>query len=86
MTALTYRQRLQLRAGKAFSALPPRWQVSLSGGPPMTIDGQTLEPEIQLLLSLIERRGRLPYEQLSLAEGRVEMQQGRWWEQDTRQP
>ena len=76
MTALTYRQRLQLRAAKTFSALPPRWQVRLSGKPPVTKDGQTLEPEIQLLLSLIERRGRPPYELLSLEEGRVEMRRG----------
>src|SRR5579884_2714384 len=76
MSALTYRQRLEFRAARAISLLPARWQVRLSGKPPVTIDGQTLEPEIQLLLSLIERRGRPPYEQLSLSEARHEMRRG----------
>jgi acetyl esterase len=76
MTALARRQRLQFRAGRTLSLLSPRWQVRLSGKPPVTLDGQTLEPEIQLLLALIERRGRPPYEQLSLSGARAEMRQG----------
>ena len=76
MTALTVRQRLEFRAARALSLLPPRAQLRLSGRPPVTIDGQTLEPEIQLLLTLIERRGRPPYEQLSLEAGREEMRRG----------
>jgi acetyl esterase len=76
MTALTLRQRLEFRAARGISLIPPRWQVRLSGRPPVTIDGQTLEPEIQLLLAAIERRGRPPYEQMSLDEGRAEMRRG----------
>jgi acetyl esterase len=76
MTALTTRQRLEFRAARALSLLPPRLQVRLSGRPPVTIDGQTLEPEIQLLLTAIERRGRPPYERLTLEEGRAEMRRG----------
>ena len=76
MTALAYRQRLQFRAARLLSLLPPRWQVRFSGQPPVVADGQTLEPEIQLLLSVIERYGRPPYEQLPLEQGRKEMLQG----------
>lgn len=76
MSALTYRQRLQFRIGRGLAFLSPRWQVRLSGKPPVEIDGQTLEPEIQLLLSLVERYGRPPYEHLSLEEGRKQMRQG----------
>jgi acetyl esterase len=76
MTALTYRQRLQYRAARTLSMLPPAAQVRLSGKPPVVVDGQTVEPEIQLLLSLIERFGPPPYKQLSLEGGRDEMRDG----------
>ena len=76
MTGLTYRQRLQFRAARTLSLLPPGWQVRLSRRPPVVIDGQTVEPEIQLLLSLIERFGPVPYEQMALEAGRAEMLDG----------
>jgi acetyl esterase len=44
--------RTQARLARALAALPPRVQARLSGRPPITIDGQRLEPEVQLLLSL----------------------------------
>jgi acetyl esterase len=44
--------RTQARVARALAALPPRVQATLSGRPPITIDGQRLEPEVQLLLSL----------------------------------
>jgi acetyl esterase len=76
MTPLTNRQRLEYRAARTLSMLPPGWQVRLSGKPPVVVDGQTVEPEIQLLLSLIERFGPGPHEQLSLEAGREEMREG----------
>jgi acetyl esterase len=76
VSALTLRQRLESRLGRWLSLLPPRAQVRLSGRPPIRIDGQTLEPEIQLLLSVMERWGRPPYEQLPLARARAEMRRG----------
>lgn len=76
MPALTLRQRLEFRAARWLPLLSPRTQVRLSGRPPVQIDGQTLEPELQLVLSLIERQGRPPYEQLSLAGARAEMRAG----------
>jgi acetyl esterase len=44
--------RTQARIARSLAALPPRVQARLSGRPPITIDGQRLEPEVQLLLSL----------------------------------
>jgi acetyl esterase len=44
-------ERTQARLARAFAALPPRVQVRLSGMPPITIDDQRLEPEVQLLLA-----------------------------------
>lgn len=38
--------------------LPPRLQVWLSGGPPIVVDGQTLDPHVQLVRALRRRRGR----------------------------
>jgi acetyl esterase len=44
-------ERTQARLARAFAALPPRVQVKLSRMPPITIDGQRLDPEVQLLLA-----------------------------------
>lgn len=64
------RQRAELRAARLLSALPPRVQARLSGRPLVRVDGQTLEPEIQLSLSVLERLGEPPMEALSPAEAR----------------
>lgn len=69
-TTLSTRQRLELRAARLFSTLLPRVQVCLSGRPPVRVDGQTLEPELQLALSMIERRGAPPLETLTPREAR----------------
>ncbi|MEP6952755.1 MAG: alpha/beta hydrolase [Solirubrobacteraceae bacterium] len=68
--SLAARQRIEYRIARAFSALPPRLQVRLSGGKPVVIDGQTLEPDIQLALALIERRGLPPMETLTPEQAR----------------
>jgi acetyl esterase len=47
-------ERIQARFARALSALPPRAQVRLSRRPPVVIDGQRLDPEVQLMLSLRE--------------------------------
>src|SRR4051795_5346980 len=70
---LTFRQRVELRAARALAALPPRAQVRLSGKPPITVDGNTLEPEIQLSLAMIERQGARGYEQMTAPEAREDM-------------
>lgn len=67
---LTARQRLEFRIARLLSTLPSRAQVLLSGRPPVRVDGQTLESEMQLSLSLLERRGAPPLETFPPAEAR----------------
>ena len=57
--------------GRALDALPPGVQVRLSGRPPIEVDGQTLDPGAQLLLSLRERVGPPPAETLPIGEYRA---------------
>ena len=71
--SLTFRQRLELRAARAMAALPPKAQVRLSGKPPVNIDGNTLEPEIQLSLAMLERQGARGYEEMTAPEAREDM-------------
>jgi acetyl esterase len=48
---------LEALAGRGLAALPPRVQRALSGRPPRVLDGQVLEPGIQLLLRVMALRG-----------------------------
>jgi len=68
---LTARQRLEFRIARILAALPPRAQVRLSRRKPVQLDGQTLEPEIQLTLAVLERQGNPPIESLSPPEARA---------------
>jgi acetyl esterase len=61
---LTARERVEVGIARAMSALPPRTQIRLSRKAPVQLDGLTLEPDIQLLLVLMERQGRPPIETL----------------------
>src|SRR5436190_1920787 len=70
---LTFRQRAELRVARTLAALPPRAQIRLSGKPPVTIDGDTLEPEIQLTLAMLERQGARPMAEMTPAEAREDM-------------
>lgn len=69
-SSLTTRQRFEFRIASLLSGLPPRVQVSLSGKPSVRVDGQTLEPDIQLTLSLVERQGAPKLQSLSPGEAR----------------
>jgi acetyl esterase len=62
--------KLEQWGAQALGALPPRLQVRLSGKPPVEIDGDTLAPEAQLLLSVLERRKEPPLETLAAADAR----------------
>ncbi|MGO8906370.1 MAG: alpha/beta hydrolase [Solirubrobacteraceae bacterium] len=62
--------RLEHRVARTIAALPPSVQVRLSGKPPVQIDGDTLAPEMQLSLALLERRGAQSLETMSVAEAR----------------
>src|SRR5689334_9384211 len=46
------------------AALPPRTQVKLSRRAPVQLDGLTLEPDVQLMLAMMERRSDPPIETL----------------------
>jgi acetyl esterase len=61
---------------KALFALPPRIQVRLSGQPPVSIDGLTLAPEVQLALSLLERRGEPPISEIGPEAARARRRHG----------
>src|SRR6516225_3902378 len=65
-------QRLGHGLVRALAALPPAIQVRLSGRPPVCIDGETLSPQMQLLLALFERREQRPLETLTPADARRE--------------
>lgn len=62
--------KLEQWGAQVLGALPPRLQVRLSGKPPVQIDGDTLAPEAQLLLAVLDRRREPPLETLSPAEAR----------------
>lgn len=51
--------RVGARVMSAMCALPERVQILLSGRPPVVRDGQTLAPELQLLLAANERRAEM---------------------------
>lgn len=62
--------RVQQWAALALDALPPSFQVRLSGKAPIEVDGDTLAPEVQLGLALLERRREPPPETLAPAQAR----------------
>lgn len=62
--------RVQQWAAVALDALPPRLQVRLSGKAPVQLDGDTLAPEVQLGLSVLERRHESALETLTPAQAR----------------
>lgn len=49
-------ERIESMAARLLVRLPPRWQVRLSGEPPVTADGLTLDPHVQLVRALRRRR------------------------------
>jgi acetyl esterase len=68
---LTLAQRAEQRAAQMLMALPPAVQVRLSGGPPTRVGDETLAPEIQLMLSLLERIGAPPLNSLTPQQARL---------------
>jgi acetyl esterase len=67
---LTPRERIEYRAARVLASLPAALQVQLSGKPLVSIDGDTLAPETQMRLALLERRREPPTETLSPEEAR----------------
>ena len=67
------RERLELGVVKAVGALPAPAQLALAGGQPIRVDGQLLEPEVQLTLRLLEVSRRSPFEALPVERARAEI-------------
>src|SRR5436309_9687853 len=55
--ALTPRDRFEARLGRLLLRAPARVQLALVGKPQIRLDGQKLDPGIQLALRTLERRG-----------------------------
>ncbi|HEU4556847.1 MAG TPA: alpha/beta hydrolase [Longimicrobium sp.] len=54
---VTVAEQLQRIIARALSGLPGPLLVRLSGRPPVVIDGQTLDPHVQLVLAMRKKRG-----------------------------
>ncbi|HYR67525.1 MAG TPA: alpha/beta hydrolase [Reyranella sp.] len=61
---------LQGKAANLALRMPISW-VNILAGPPVTVDGRTLDARTQWLLQLLARSGQPPVEQTSVAEARV---------------
>jgi acetyl esterase len=68
---LTVRERLESRMARTLSALPREAQLLMSGGAPVEIDGQTLEPETQLMLAALRRQRPPPLDRLAVEQARA---------------
>jgi acetyl esterase len=67
------RERLEARVARFLLALPAPLQRLLAGGRAVRRDGQTLEPEVQLLLRLLALSGGRSFETLPPPEARREI-------------
>jgi acetyl esterase len=72
-TALSPIDRLEAGFLRGAAALPPRAQRVLGGPRRVTIDGQVLDPEAQLLLRLLRLSRRPTYDTLPVPEAREEI-------------
>jgi acetyl esterase len=72
---LSLAQRLQHQVARALAGLPPSLQIRLSGRPPVRIDGDTLAPEMQLSLRVLELRGETALEAGSPTAARLARRQ-----------
>jgi len=64
----------ELALARVLFGLPPRIQVLLSGRPPVVVDGDTLHPNMQLMLSITRQAGRtraLSHERVEVARRRM---------------
>jgi acetyl esterase len=66
-------EHLQFWGAALLGNLPAEVQVLLSGKPPVQVEGQTLDPQIQMILALRERLGHPPMNTLPPLEARARM-------------
>ncbi len=67
----TTRQRIERAVARTLDVLPAAVQIRLAGGAAITMDGQTLAPELQLVLALLERRGEPALDTLTPEQARA---------------
>jgi acetyl esterase len=67
---ITKAQRLQGVGARALRRLPAWLQLRLSGQPPVIVDGQTLDPQLQLVLAIQRKRKREGFCEPTPAAGR----------------
>lgn len=53
-----FAERIERLAARVLVRLPGHWHVRMSGSPPVTADGLTLDPHVQLIRVLRQRRNR----------------------------
>jgi acetyl esterase len=63
---------LQGKAANLALRMPIAW-VNILAGPPITVDGRTLDGRAQWFLQLLARSGRVPVEMKSVADARAEL-------------
>jgi acetyl esterase len=68
---ITAGEHLQRIIGQALGTLPGPVLVRLSGRPPVVMDGQTLDPHVQLVLAMRKKRGVRGLVEPTPAEGRA---------------
>jgi acetyl esterase len=68
---LPSRDRLETMLVSGLGKLPSPAQLLLSGGRRVRIDGQQLEPEVQLTLTLMKLSGRPSFDELPVDEARI---------------
>ena len=62
---------LQGKAANLALRMPISW-VNILAGPPVTVDGRTLDARTQWFLQLLARSGQVPIETMSVAHARAE--------------
>jgi acetyl esterase len=70
-TTSSLRDRARCLAMRAMAHLPDRVKIWLSGTPPVIVDGQQLDPQLQLLRSIRRRRGMPGLLEPTVAAGRA---------------
>ena len=70
MEELTTLERVRGSVARSLKNLPEGVKARLAGGPPVVIDGQTLDRDVQVMLAVQEKLGEAPMESLPLDQAR----------------
>ena len=70
MAELTTVERVRGSVARSLKNLPEGAKARLAGGPPVVLDGQTLDRDIQVMLAVQEKLGETPMESLPVDRAR----------------